>query len=154
METLCVSLMVGVALNLIVLDSLDNDVVKVDISEGETQVIPFDRLALIPGQKEEYVIDVAEDIVGDFDLVLKFKETGDSPLKKYVYAKVEADGKELCNELLSDLLDSGKTYELNCINYGKDTYQIKVTYYMMLDVGNPAQAAEASFDLTLTAKNG
>ena len=67
--TLCVSLMVGVVLNPLVLDSLDNDVVKVDISEGETQVIEFDRLALVPGQREEYVIDVADDIVGDFDLV-------------------------------------------------------------------------------------
>lgn len=151
--TLCVSLLAGVAVNLLVLNALGQDVVKVDLKEGEPAVIEFNELSLIPGQKIEYNLKVAEEISGAFDLELAFNEISESPLKNYVYAKVEADGEQVCNLLLAELLDESKTFSLYCENDGVGSYDIKITYYMMLDVGNEAMEAEANFDLTLTAKN-
>lgn len=151
--TLCVSLFAGGAVNLMVLNSLDDDVVKVDLKEGEPAVIEFNDLDLIPGDRIEYVLKVADQIDGAFDLELAFNENSDSPLKNYIYAKVEADGEELCNVMLAELLDSDKTFSLYCENDGKGAYDIKITYYMLPDVGNEAMEAEADFDLTLTAKN-
>lgn len=151
--TLCVSLMGGVVVNLLVLKAIDEDVVKVTLKEGEPAVVEFDDLDLIPGDKIEYTLKVADQINGAFDLELAFNEIAESPLKNYVYAKVEADGEEICDVLLAELLKESKTFTLYCANDGIGSYDIKITYYMMPDVGNEAQEADAKFDLTLTAKN-
>ena len=63
-----------------------------------------------------------------------------------------ANGNVVCDELLADAIEDDNIvfpvdFEAN------DKNEIKIVYYLPLDVGNEAKKAEAQFELILTASN-
>ena len=122
----------------------------VEIEEGETSVVEFEKLGLVPGQSVEYKLSLSTKDGPTNGIYLNFSETEDSPLKDFVKAKITINDVVICDDLLVDLFDeSNILYEIDIYNSDCD---IVIVYYMPAEVGNEAENAEAWFDLLITAE--
>lgn len=127
----------------------DNNI-DVEIEEGETSVVEFEELGLVPGQSVEYELYLSTGDGPTQCISLDFYETGDSPLKDYVRVTIFLNDEEICDELLGDVMDAGNIVCNADISSGE--HKITLVYYMPEEVGNEAAGAEAWFDLFITAQ--
>ena len=127
-----------------------SETIKVDLGTGGD--VTFENLALLPGEKSEYEIELKGEVEAECDVTLKFEDKGDNTLKNYVYAKVEYNGNVLCDKLLAEIFDDEAMKFKSDLRDGRVNV-IKVTYYMPIEVENEAENAEAFIDLSITASN-
>ena len=122
------------------------------VEDGETKILKFENLSLIPGEQCEYAISLKGDHPKAYDVTFDFEELFDLSLKNFAYVKILADGELLLDELLADAFknDSIKLH----VDFGQeDEVDLLITYYLPVEVGNEAKNAEAVFDLRISASN-
>ncbi len=131
----------------------ERGVIEVKLEEGKTESRAFEDLALVPGEECEYIIQLEKTSASKYDLELDFVDTdNEKTLKNYARVKILANGEVITDELLADIFENEKIVLPVDFDEGKNT-ELKVVYYLPLDVGNEAQNAEAIFELLLTASN-
>ena len=130
----------------------EQNVIEVELENEETQAIEFEGLGLVPGGECEYTIKLENSNVDKYDLTLDFVEIEEKTLKNYARVKIVANGEVISDELLADAFEKEKIILPVDFDEGMNT-EIKVVYYLPLDVGNEAKNAEAIFELLLTASN-
>ena len=131
----------------------DQDVIRVHLSSGETETINFESLHLVPGDSCEYVIKLTDDNFPRYDLKLDFVDSAEKEtLKTYARVKIIADGAVILDDLLATVLKNDDIILPVDLNAGKNA-ELKIVYYLPLEVGNEAKNAEAVFKLLLTASN-
>ena len=146
-------ILIGVVLMTWMLVSNENDnVIDVKLKKDQISVIEFENLCLIPGQKYEYTATLKSDRRSECVLLLDFVELEDKTLKNFAYAKIEINGEELCDMLLSEIFESDDL-TANVDFSDKKSIELKIVYYLPEEVGNEAQEAEAIFNLNLTTSN-
>lgn len=150
---LSVMILIGVALTIYMLSTVNKyDIIKVNIKDDATQVVEFQDLCLIPGEKCEYTISLGSDTADKYNVELAFHETVENTLKNYVHIKIEANGEIVCDQLLATLFDNSNiTLAVDLTEDKKN--DIKIIYYLPEEIGNEAQNAEANFELLITASN-
>lgn len=150
---LSVMILIGVALTMYMLSIVNNhDIIKVNIKDDATQVVEFQNLCLIPGEKCEYTISFSSEVADEYNLRLAFRETVENTLKNYVHIKIEANGEIVYDQLLATLFDNSNiTLTVDLTDDRKN--DIKIIYYLPKEIGNEAQNAEANFELLITANN-
>ncbi len=132
----------------------EKTVIKVDL--GLSESIKFEELCLLPGEQCDYDLKfVKNGSENSYELTLKFRELEtkeEHRLQEFAYARIEAGGEILYDELLIDAFeDEGLTLT---VNFKEDiNTELKILYYLPIDVGNEAQNAEALFELLITASN-
>ena len=131
----------------------ERGVIEVKLEEGETESLAFEDLTLIPGEECEYTVQLEKTSASKYDLELDFVDTDEEKtLKKYARVKIVADGEVISDELLADAFEKEKIVLPVDFDDKKKT-ELKIVYYLPLDVGNEAKNAEAVFELLLTASN-
>lgn len=133
-------------------DKAREDVIEINISEGETKEISFENLNIAPGESDEYTVELICEVEDSFELFFDFSEKESSPLKSFVYARIEIEGEVICDRLLSELL-SGESVSCEAVLGGDAPLAVHITYYMPTSVGNEAQGAEANFEILITISN-
>ena len=152
-----VIVIVGVVLMGVVMGSEDDrNVIKVvlDEIEGETNV-NFEYLTLVPGESCEYTLSFDAEEANEYDVTLEYYEKEVDKghvLKDYARVRIESGEEILCDELLAAVFD-GMTFRFPVNVEAKQNTQIRMVYYLPIDVGNEAQDAEAFFGLKITATN-
>ena len=151
--TLSVLIIVG-ALLLCFLMSADDDrnVIEVRLEDGKTESVKFEGLGLVPGEKCEYTISLQSNKTKTYELKLDFVEDEEKTLKNFARVNISANGETVCDELLSDVFENDDIVLFVDFNKNKNT-ELKIVYYMPLEVGNEAKNAEAVFELQLAASN-
>jgi len=149
-----VLIIVGVSLTGWMLATEDErDVIEVELEDGKTETLAFDDLTLVPGEECEYIINLEKTSASKYDLELDFVDTDEEKtLKNYARVKVFANGEVVSDDLLADAFEKEKIILSVDFDEGKNT-ELKIVYYLPLDVGNEAKNAEAVFELLLTASN-
>jgi hypothetical protein len=66
--------------------------------------------------------------------------------------RIESGDEIVCDELLSAVFD-GRVFRLPVNVEKAQNTQLRLSYYLPVDVGNEAQGAEAFFGLKITATN-
>ena len=131
----------------------DNIKVKVEIEEiNVPKRVDINDYILVPGYENEYTLTVTADRPGDYDLTFSFVEKGneDNILKENLYILIEYDGEIICDDKLSELYDQQFKLDIELKRWrGKD---IRVVYYVPIEVGNEIQGQVVDFDLYITAK--
>ena len=131
----------------------DRNNVDVYLSEGMTETIQFENLSLVPGESCEYVVKLKGDNAKKYDLSLDFVDTDqEKTLKNFAYVKIIANEEVICDELLADVFENEKIVLPVDFDEKKNT-ELKIVYYLPIEVGNEAKNAEAFFELLLTASN-
>ncbi len=131
----------------------DRNNVDVFLSEGMTETIQFENLSLVPGESCEYVVKLKGDNAKKYDLSLDFVDTDqEKTLKNFAYVKIIANEEVICDELLADAFENEKIVLPVDFDEEKNT-ELKIVYYLPIEVGNEAKNAEAFFELLLTASN-
>ena len=131
----------------------DKDVIKVQLSNGKTEVVSFDALSLLPGGSCEYTIKLKNDGFPKYDVTLDFVDVDEEKtLKNYAYVKIIANGTVVCDELLAKVFERDNIVLHVNDDKGINT-ELTVVYYLPLEVGNEAKNAEAVFEVLLTASN-
>lgn len=129
--------------------------VRLDL-EGKAETVEFRGLALHPGESIEYNVDLTNEVGGKCQLSLNFREfepeTRANELQNYVYALIALDGEEVGKVLLKNLLE-GELPPIDCTLDKHDPVELKIIYFMPLDIGNEAENTDALFDLVITASN-
>lgn len=127
------------------------DVIKVDIDSKEAQVVEFEALSLIPGESCEYNIKLEGDRSSKYDVVFDFVDLEkDKTLKNFARVKIVSGGEVICDKLLVDAIEKEDvTVPVDL----KKNSELKIVYYLPLDVGNEAKNAEAEFELHIMASN-
>ena len=144
----------GLAIYFIVQTNRDYSMIDVKLKENQNEyVVAFDHLGLAPGEQADYTVSLKGHRDVECDVFLSFTDKDESlTLKDYVYAKVSINGETVCDELLKDLFQKDRV-ELSYNFKNGEKYQVLVSYYMPLSVGDEAQNAEATFDLVITITN-
>lgn len=148
-----VLIIVGVSLMGWMLETEDErGVIEVKLEDGKTESLVFENLTLVPGDECEYIIQLEKTSASKYDIELDFVETEEKTLKNYARVKIVANGEVISDELLADAFEKEKIVLSVDFDNGKNT-ELKVVYYLPIDVGNEAKKAEAVFELLLTASN-
>jgi hypothetical protein len=156
-----ISIGIGIMLAIIIFEGLvlakiirignSDQNVDVEIVNGESEVVEFEGLGLVPGEKLEYTLNVSTNDGVAHTIVFDFREEKVSPLADYVYVKLTIGDDVVCDTLLADVMDAGSIgYKYNLSADAE--CEVNITYYMPEDVGNEAEGAEAWFDLYITAR--
>lgn len=130
----------------------DRSVIDVQLENGKTQSVEFENLSLVPGEECEYTISLGSDTASKYDLSLDFVEIEEKTLKNFARVKIVANGEVVCDELLATVFEDENIVLPVDFTEGKNT-ELKIVYYLPLEVGNEAKNAEAVFELLLTASN-
>ena len=131
----------------------DVDVIKVQLSEGETEVIKFDAMNLLPGDSCEYIIELRNDDFPKYSLNLDFVDVDEEKtLKNYARVKIIANGAVVHDELLATAFENDNIAFPVDFAEGMNA-ELKIVYYLPLEVGNEAKNAEAAFEVLITASN-
>ena len=128
------------------------DVIEIKLEDGETESLTFENLALIPGEECEYAVQLKKAGADQFQLMLNFVETEEKTLKNYARMKIIANGEIIRDELLATVFQSDPIVLPVDFDEEKNT-ELKIVYYLPIEVGNEAKNAEAVFELQLTASN-
>ena len=153
---LSLMILLGVALVIWVLLAKrngDNIKVKVEIEEiNVPKRVDINDYILVPGYENEYTLTVTADKPGDYDVTFSFVEKGneDNILKENLYILIEYDGDVICNDKLSELFDVNSEIQMELKRHRGQ--EIKVVYYIPIEVGNEIQGQVVDFDLYITAK--
>ena len=146
-------IIVGVSLMGWMLETEDErGVIEVKLEDGKTESLVFKNLTLVPGDECEYIIQLEKTSASKYDLELDFVETEEKTLKNYAYVKIIANGEVICDELLATVFENDNIVLPVNFDEGKNT-ELKIVYYLPIEVGNEAKKAEAVFELLLTASN-
>ena len=130
----------------------ERSVIRVALEEGDERTVSFEHLGLVPGEKCEYVIELEQKEAEEFILTMDFdEETNGGALKRFAHARILYDGEVVRDELLATLLEENTEIP---ITFGEEKWvELKIVYYLPLEVGNEAKNAEARFELLLKASN-
>ena len=129
--------------------------IEVSLADGKTETIEFEDLSLVPGEECEYDIKLKGDNAKQYDLSLDFVDTDETQtktLKEFVRVKIFAGGELVCDELLAKVFEGEDIVLPVDFKEGNNT-ELKIVYYLPLEVGNEAKRAEAVFELRLSASN-
>ena len=131
----------------------NQDIIKVQLSDGETEVIKFDALNLLPGDSCEYIIELKEEDFPQYNLSFDFVDVDEKKtLKNYARVKIIANEAVVYDELLATAFENDNIVLPVDLDTGKNA-KLKIVYYLPLEVGNEAKNAEAVFEVLLTASN-
>jgi hypothetical protein len=130
----------------------DRNVLKINLEDEKTQSIKFESLSLVPGEECEYTVELKKSSEDKCNLLLDFVETEEKTLKNFARVKIITNGEIVCDELLATVFEKDKIVLPVDFSEGKNT-NLKIVYYLPIDVGNEAKNAEAIFELLLTASN-
>ena len=119
--------------------------------DGEISPIEFGGLKMVPGDKSEYKLAFTGKDAKEYNVNLNFTDADpDGNLKKFIRVKILSGETELYDELLADAME-GKTLNLR-VNFSKsENTELKLVYYMPLEVGNEAKLATSDFRLNITS---
>ena len=153
----CILILIGIALMAwAYFVHRDKNVIKIKLDIGTSESIKFEELSLLPGESCEYTIRLTRNGSEDkYELGLDFREisTADNQLlKEFAYVKIEAGGETVYQMLLADAFEDSVLKLPVDLKKNVNT-ELKIVYYLPIDVGNEAQNAEAFFELLLTASN-
>ena len=156
-----ISIVIGVMLGVILFEGSvlykiidlgrDDHSIGVEIEDGESGVVSFEHLGLVPGDEIEYTLVITSKDGPTYAVDFEFHETDDSPLKDYVYVRMLLGDEELCDVLLADVMDSGAISRELRIKEG-EACELTIIYYMPEEIGNEAENADAHFDLYVTGR--
>ena len=131
----------------------ERGVIEVKLEDGKIESLAFEDLTLVPGEECEYIIKLEKSGASKYDLELDFVDTDEEKtLKNYARVKILANGEVVSDELLADAFENEKIILPVDFDEGKNT-ELKIVYYLPLEVGNEAKKAEAFFELLLKASN-
>lgn len=149
-----VLIIVGVSLMGWILATEDErGVIEVRLEDGKTESLVFEDLTLVPGEECEYTVQLKKTSASKYDLELDFVDADkENTLKNYARVKILSNGEIVSDELFADAFENEKIVLPVDFDEGKNT-ELKVVYYLPIDVGNEAKNAEAVFELLLTASN-
>ena len=156
-RVLMIVLSLLIFVGLVLIDQLmlhrgDPGVIRVDLKDGITETLTFENLALVPGSSCEYTVKLQTDRAKACSLTLDFEETGKGTLDDFARVKILYDGTVVCDELLATVF-AREAISLPIDFDQKTSEQLRIVYYLPLDVGNEAKNAKAVFELRLTANN-
>ncbi len=130
----------------------ERSVIEVQLENGKTQSVEFENLSLVPGEECEYTIKLEKSRADKYDLNLDFVEIEEKTLKNYARVKIIANGEVVCDELLATVFENEDI--VLPVDFGEDkNTELKIVYYLPIEIGNEAKKAEAIFELLLTASN-
>ena len=129
-------------------DETSEIVVKLD--EGKTELVEFERLSLLPGEECEYTVRLKRSDINKYEMKLDFVETEEGTLKNFARVKILSGGELVYDELLATAFEDEKI-TLSVDFAAEKNAELKIVYYLPLDVGNEAKNAEAMFELQFTA---
>lgn len=130
------------------------DDVTVTVDGVTTSVLPVRSLALNPGVKKEYKVNVLCEASGHYYLYLDYEEVLDGGMKRFVNVTVMCEGYEepVFVGPLTDLIDEDELITLDGDLNSQDPLQITIYYEMPLNTGNEAQGTSADFNIKLSVK--
>ena len=151
--TSCILILISVVLLAVAMATSDErNEIKVDLKDGVTESVEFEGIALVPGESCEYVIKFKGDSFFKYDTHLDFVEKEEKTLKNFAYVRVMSGDEVVYDELLATAFESDGI-DLSVDFFRRKNTELKIVYYMPLDVGNEAKNAEAIFELQITAYN-
>ena len=144
----------GLAIYFVTETKRDYSMIDVKLEEGkDTYYVEFSGLGLIPGDQTQFTLNLKGHRDVECDVSLAFSNNDEAlTLKDFVYVKVSLGDEVLCDKLLADLFEEEEIKLKQKFKEG-EKYQILITYYMPVSVGDEAQNAEACFDLVIKITN-
>lgn len=130
----------------------EGTLIKLDIQYEEPKRVEFDSFAMVPGGETEYIINPYRYKPGVYDLSFDFidNDTSTNVFDESVCVRIEFEGKVYCDMPLSELFNSDNIV-LTLDMRETVLKDVKIVYYIPLEVGNEIQGAVADFDLFVMA---
>ena len=128
-------------------------VIKIRLEGTEMYPLQFERLCLVPGEECEYTVLLEHDTATFCNIKFDFVDLEEQHvLKDHARVRIVAEDEVLWDELLAIAME-GEPLILPVDFKNNVNTELRVIYYLPIDVGNEAKNAEALFELQLTATN-
>ena len=144
----------GIVLILLITSTSDDPgVFKVDVDDAKPQAVSFSNFDLVPGSSCEYEIKFNGDRASKYSISLDFHELEDKPLKNFLFVKiVSGDETIVYDRLLAEAFNDNDLVLPVDFDNGVNT-ELKIVYYLPIEVGNEAKNADANFELIFVAES-
>lgn len=142
-----------VLLGLIWATKKDPSIIRIRFEGQEMRTLNFERLALLPGDECEYTVILEHENAETCNLKFDFVDLDEKLLlKDFARVKILAGDEVLWDELLALAMEN-EPFVLP-VDFKNDiNTELRIIYYLPIDVGNEAKNAETLFELQLTATN-
>ena len=121
------------------------------------QTVEFREMLIHPGETHDYSIYLTNKIEGECKLSVLFDEYKPNllanELKKYVFVTVMLNGDAIVQNMLLEELFKTSLPEQDCILDAEEPVELKLSFYMPIEIGNEAEFTEAFFDLVIKISN-
>ena len=132
--------------------SADKNQITVEVEEGNTESVEFKNFELVPGSSCEYTIKFNGERARQYDVTLDFVEKEDKALKNFAYVKIISNNEIIYDRLLADAFEDD-VLEVSVDFDNNENTELKIVYYLPIEVGNEAKNAEAVFELQFVTKS-
>ena len=148
---IAVLIMCGVVLTLLMMnDDVRGDVLDIGL-DGNISPIEFGGLKMVPGDSVEYKMCFTGKAAEEYNVNLSFTDADpDGTLKNFIRVKILSGQTAIYDELLVDAMN-GDGINVNVNFKAKENTELKLIYYMPLEVGNEAKLATSDFRLNITS---
>lgn len=160
-EIMRVLLIVGVVLmsigiillGLIWATKQDPSIIRIRFEGEEVRTLNFEKLSLVPGDECEYTVLLEHENADACNLKFNFVDLDETLLlKDFARVKILAGEEVLWDELLALAIEN-EPFVLPVDFKNSVNTELRIVYYLPIDVGNEAKNAETLFELQLTATN-
>ena len=147
-------IIIGVALMWWYVDNYNKvNSITIRMEEGETQLVDFNHIGLVPGEQCEYKVK----IISKKDFVMRLElndivEEKKNDLEKYAFVKIISNGETILEELLVDAFEHEELILPVDFSNNINT-ELTIIYYLPIEVGNEAKNATADFELKIKASD-
>jgi uncharacterized membrane protein len=148
---IAVLIMCGVALTLMMMnDGVRDGVLDIGL-DTKTAPIEFSGLKMVPGDSVEYDMSFTGRRAEAYNVNLSFTDADpDGTLKNFIRVKILSGQTVIYDELLVDAMN-GDGINVNVTFKANENTELKLIYYMPLEVGNEAKLATSDFRLNITS---
>ena len=131
--------------------SFEGDITVNEYGVTET-VIPIRDLTLTPGVQKDYDVNVFCKATGSYHVTIDYEEKVNGGMKYFVNVRILADGEQIYQGPLTELIDNELTLIFDAELDDKRPTILTFIYEMPVETGNEAQGAFSDFDITVKIK--
>ena len=143
----------GIVIIALMTSTSDNPgIVNVDMDNSKPQAVEFNNFDLVPGSSCEYEIKFNGSRFKQYTVALEFVEKENKSLKDYLRVKIISGDKEIYDNLLANAFSDIPLALSVDFDKGLNT-DLKLVYYLPIEVGNEAKNADADFELLFKAES-
>lgn len=125
---------------------IKDNIINID-KNGAHQILEIGKLSVLPGKEEDHTIGLSVIQTNTYIIQMDFIEIEDGGLGNFLRIKITVDDEVIFESSLKELMSGTNLVGFNLALDAEMIKDIKITYYLLVDVGNEAMKKYSKFNI-------